>query len=543
MAPSTLGNASNLGIFTAKPLAKHTVVNFPELVIPLGFREWGVNPPSAQGDGELWDRYIWDGEVGGIEFFDTYNHNHRKSVFVPGIGCTVNSVLDLKNVESTQGSNYDAMVDRGNPAAGAFSPYHNSLTVTTRDVPAGAELLADYGETWIPFIPGIPVLQNKNLNGANELLESFDTWSREMIEKYGGETITQELLDRIYHATATFPHPSKIFSVLPPKRPATKDARDYWRSHYQVDLAWLQRHGKCQDHMRPGPSTIPHAGRGAFATRFLPKGTAVGYAPLIHVAYAFDPMTQVVTGEQHTATHPDLIWNYSFEHKNSTLTLTPYGGMVNYINHDSKQPNVKVQWPKEELIAHKPFWLSKDLEFVRHSTAGVGLSFEYIALRDIEEGEEILMDYGEDWEAAWDAHVKGWTPPEDAETYVHSSKYHVEELKTTSERREDPYPPNMVTVCPQSFRRQDTKYVFVPVLRDWKKYVPCEVLSRTRGGKYVVKLSPLDGSESVTVYNVPYPEGIRLVDKAYSQDWHLPQSFRHKIQIPDDIFPEIWKNR
>ena len=541
MAPSTLGNASNLGIFTAMPLEKGTIVNYPELVIPLGFREWGINPPIAQGDGEVWDRYLWDGDVGGIEAFDTYNHNDKKSIFVPGVGCTVNSLLDLHNVESTRGSDYDAMVARGHPSAGSFSPYHNSVTVTTTDVPAGAELLADYGETWIPFLPNIPVFQNTYLDGANELLERFDEWSHDMVTKYGRDSITDELLDRIYDMTKNFPYPSKLFSVLPPKRPDTIDTREYWRSHYQVDVSWLQKHGKCQDHMRPGPSTIPYAGRGAFATRFLPMGTVVGYAPLIHVAFAFDAMTQVKDGSN--GTHPDLIWNYSFGHRNSTLTLTPYGGMVNYINHDSNQPNVRVNWPTDELTAHKPEWLQKDLNFVRHSVAGVGLSFDYVAIKDIEEGDEILMDYGDDWQAAWDAHVKSWTPPIDEHTYMHSSKYHVTRLKTPAERREDPYPSNVETICPQSFHRKDTKYVFVPVLRDWKKYVPCEVLSRTHGGKYTVRLSPLDGSDRITVYDVPYPEGIRLVDRAYSQDWHLPTSFRYKIQIPDDLFPDIWKNR
>ena len=97
---------------------------------------------------------------------------------------------------------------------------------------------------------------------------------------------------------------------------------------------------------------------------------------------------------------PDLIINYSFGHKNSTVLLTPYGGMVNYINHapsadrvPGAEPtaNVKVQWPKRELIAHKPWWLNKDTAFLRDTTEKIGLSFEYVALRDIKEGEEVFM--------------------------------------------------------------------------------------------------------------------------------------------------------
>lgn len=540
MAPSTLGKESNLGMFTGKPLKPGDVINFPELVIPLAFREWGVNPPSAYGDGELWDRYLWPGSTANIESFDTYDHTEQKSVFIPGVGCTVNSVLDLHNIESTNGSRYDSVVERSHPAAGSFSPYHSSQTVTTQPIPAGGELLADYGESWIPWIPEIPVLQNAYLDGANQLLAEFEAWTREKRDTYGETTISDDLLERMYQMVRTFPHFSKTLSVIPPTLQdwkAAGESREYWRSQHQVSLEWLKEHGKCQDHLRPGPSTIPHAGRGAFATRFLPKNTVVGYAPMIHVAYAFDKMTQV--RDTSNTTHPDLVWNYSFSHRNTTLVLTPYGGMVNYINH-SPEPNVRIQWPTKELVAHKPHWLRQDLEFIRYSTANVGLSFDYIALRDIKEGEEVFIDYGEEWQHAWDKHVSEWEPPHDAANYVHSSSYNVTLLKTPSEYQDDPYPPNLVTVCAESYRRQGDKYVFVPVLRDWKVYVPCEVVSRNHGNRYTVRLDI--GGKTITVYHVPQPDGVRLVDRAYSQDWHLSNAFRHKIMIPDDMLPQSWRN-
>ena len=75
--------------------------------------------------------------------------------------------------------------------------------------------------------------------------------------------------------------------------------------------------------------------------------------------------------------------------------------MVNYINHksanDGDGPNVRIQWPTEELIAHKPEWLQKDINFLRDTIDKIGLSFDYVALRDIKEGEEIFMDYGDEW--------------------------------------------------------------------------------------------------------------------------------------------------
>jgi hypothetical protein len=87
-----------------------------------------------------------------------------------------------------------------------------------------------------------------------------------------------------------------------------------------------------------------------------------------------------------------LIINYSFGHRNSTVLLTPYGGMVNYINHQKQRANVKVRWPNGEKVAHKPSWLTeKTPESLKHTIEKIGLSFEYVALRDIEEGEEVFM--------------------------------------------------------------------------------------------------------------------------------------------------------
>ena len=221
-------------------------------------------------------------------------------------------------------------------------------------------------------------------------------------------------------------------SSPPLPNPPSTSAR-YWADRGKVSLEFLEKEGKCQDHIRPGISTIPHAGRGAFAARDLPKGTVVGYSPLIHIAVRGEQILEVVyNGESHhgmdrfefrDVSHDeeedldeliesasnyknrykkqDLVLNYSFGHRNSTLLLTPYGAMVNYINHksanDGDGPNVRVQWPERDFVAHKQEWLSKDLNFLRDSTDKIGLSFDYVALRDIKEGEEILMDYGDEW--------------------------------------------------------------------------------------------------------------------------------------------------
>lgn len=88
-----------------------------------------------------------------LESFNIHNVQNEKVVFVPGIGCTINSILDMRNVESTHGSTYDtAGVGRGDPGAGAFCPYHSTHTVSVEAIPRGGEIFADYGPVRIEFV-------------------------------------------------------------------------------------------------------------------------------------------------------------------------------------------------------------------------------------------------------------------------------------------------------------------------------------------------------------------------------------------------------
>lgn len=143
MAESTLGVA-NLGIYTGIPLQEGDVLNYPEIVVPLLFREWHKHGGDSL-DGTLWDRYIWEGPVVNLEEMkNLLDTESSKAGFIPGVGCTINSRLDLKNIESTHGSTYDtAGLHRSKDAgSGAFSPYHSSKTVAIRTIPAGGEIFA-----------------------------------------------------------------------------------------------------------------------------------------------------------------------------------------------------------------------------------------------------------------------------------------------------------------------------------------------------------------------------------------------------------------
>ena len=550
MAPSTIGVA-NMGIYSGVDLPQGAVVNFPDIAIPLLFRDWGYH--GANPDGTLWDRYIWDHGVANTEpKTSVLEREDTSAVFVPGVGCTINSRLDLNNIYSTHGSVYDTagLHRSSDPGAGAFCPYHSSQTTISRPIRAGAELFAQYGDTWIPEIPGAIVTNNDTMDDADDFLDEFAEWVKGQDER-----LTANVTEGLWTFTKEFPISSFTIRAMPQQpwetvkteletKTENSTVRHFIREIGHHSVEWLKEHGKCQDHIKPGRSTIAQAGRGAFATRSLKKGMVVGFSPLIHIGHNRQLLTINYTTAKGNYSLEDLVINYSFGHPNSTIILTPYGAMVNFINHHRERANVEVQWPAKELVAHKPEWLSKDIEFISNVHEKIGLSFDYVALRDIEEGEEVFMDYGDDWIKAWEDHVASWKPIPNAENYIHSSEWN-ERLRTLEELSSDPYPPNLLTLCHESYRVDGDRNVFVPPTRPSHIRVHCDVLERSSEEPYEYKVKMYRGSdqEPVTVEGVPHGEGgLEMVDKLKSADWHLPNAFRHPITIPDDILPESWKN-
>jgi hypothetical protein len=585
MAPSTLGVDTSMGIYTAIPLEDGVVINYPEIIVPLLFREFGEHV-AGYDDGVLWDRYVWEGEVMEMETYIETNLHASRAVFVPGVGCTVNSVLDMSNIQSTHGSNYSTcgLHRSKDPGSGAFTPYYNGKTIAAATLPAGAELFASYGDYWIPDIPGAQIALDYLLEEADEFMtKQFYPFVAEHETELTAD-MKQALWDFV---VKDFPVVSKAFSNLPKNVPwsdieavlkqqqqeklqvatntsddeveVVSPVREFIRRQSVRNVDWLRQNGYCQDHLVPGISTIPQAGRGAFASRALPAGTIVGYAPLVHVGLYGRNIFTVDVGKKGDGEPPqrkqyDLIINYSFGHWNSTVMLTPYGGGVNYINHGGKEKaNVKLRWPDRELIAHKPEFLQRTPYDLSNTVDKIGLSFEYVAIRDIAPGEEVLLDYGVEWEQAWAKHVAQWQPVPNASVYMHSTEWNESTFRTMAELAQDPYPPNLHTMCQESYslNPDGVTYSWVDVLRPTHHRVYCSVIERTRVSTtvngtsmdqtlYTVVLEFEDES-TIAVKGVP-SEGIGLYDKAFSADWHLPNVFRHEIAIPDDIMPSVWMN-
>jgi hypothetical protein len=98
-----------------------------------------------------------------------------------------------------------------------------------------------------------------------------------------------------------------------------------------------------------------------------------------------------------------------------------------------------------------------------------GLMLEFIATRDIQPGEEVFINYGDEWQKAWDEHVKNWEaiPPEKdynnltlwaqetamssgKDGYVRAEVFNTQiktPIRTVDEQKTDPYPQSLELQC------------------------------------------------------------------------------------------------
>ncbi|KAG7350554.1 hypothetical protein IV203_009914 [Nitzschia inconspicua] len=68
----------------------------------------------------------------------------------------------------------------------------------------------------------------------------------------------------------------------------------------------------------------------------------------------------------------------------------------------------------------------RDMDFLRDTIDKIRLSFVYVALRDSKQGQEVFMDYGDEWAEAWEKHVEQWEPQDNEKGYVHSSFFNID---------------------------------------------------------------------------------------------------------------------
>ena len=570
MAESTIPGAG-LGIFTATERFVGDHIGQGDVLLPVVDVAYHFRARATHPDDYLYDYfgdYIWWGPEMGMQQ-ETSHPSEHVSAFCPGLDAAINCNLALINVDKatpvydTVGLHRDK-----DPGVGAYTPYYNVSTVVKEYIPEGGELFKYYGDHWFTT--------RENIFGAMPLSEDYPNAESLMLlfMELMEETPT-ETHDDLWSFLVESPFVSRTLNAVPKDRKwldvvAQEGIRGVYQPNATRPLEELAAHGRCLDNIRPAPSSLPQAGRGAFATRDMANGSIITGSPLIYMPngdyfpmYEGDWFDKTDPPDGNDVVHQQLTLNYCWTSPHSSIHLCPYGVVVNYINHNQTLVNAKWVWAKDGDMGHKQSVLEQSPEsLVLVPTPG--LFVDLVATKDIAEGDEIFVDYGDVWEQAWQSHVDQWV--EGHSGYVSARDWNLahasDMLRTPHEQEVEPYPSYYEMRClDEALQREEgnpmSSEEAVGLWFIWTHGYPCEILERRResDGSYMYRVEyremtveqNLSGTETQNVGDEWWEsdwivrEAIQFVDQPYSSDMSLPHSFRHPIAIPDILFPDRWK--
>jgi len=550
IAQSSIPN-SGIGVYTSVAYREGDHIGEGEMLIPI----------ISQTDSWLVNDVEW-----GLEFDERlYAEDdglYSYSVFCPGFGAQVNCHFGLNNVDHGKPKFNSAGLHRSkDPGVGAFTEWYDTPNIASRYIQPGEELFVFYGYGWFDSrrheMGDIP--NEDDFKHADHLMHKvLSIPTANQANRKNFKPRKNDALEGLWAMVRNISSPA-LQIALPLRYDELQKATKYGASRHSVgglssirSQEWLDTNGICIDNLYVDMSTIPQAGRGAFAKRFLPKDSVVAPAPVLQVN-----ITDAERGRQ-------LLYNYVYGHPESQVALVVYSSTVNFINHDSSNPNVKLQWSSSPL--HKKEFLHHSAENVLN--ASFGLVLEFVALRDIYPDEEILFNYGVEWELEWKKHVEQWSPIEDSENYVSAEDaIGLMGILTLEEQKKNPYPDNVHTACYFS-RTEDTSYEDItmegdPILTYRAKWTEsnrgclrrCSILGRSSetisGQTFYDALvehhnhhdSECNIPENEKIYVTEIPsDAVTLIDKLSSRNQHLPNTFRHYIQLSDELYPMSWRH-
>lgn len=591
------------GFYAGKDIAAKTPVGFGDIAIhtfnlmanqiymeddkPVD--DLDANPQANLVD---WiEQYLWVPYSSGGQY-ELEGDGTRIITAVPGGGVLGGYNPKMTNVDWNHSSAYhrDALNEYpgvSHPGRGAYSSYYNLQLASTETIPAGKEIFLNYGDNWDGDGKTDEPLLKKDYKRVDQTIEKIVAF----FEKYQG-SLDDETKMEIYNfmirdvmaAAAGAKKGKQIANMLPDNPDELAQVLQNGGSFHLSSptairsLEWLKQNGMCMDNIRPGPSTITYAGRGAFATRAIPEGSMVAPVPLLQIPdesilamYQVKPVE--VPAVEKDAEGPDIIgvrdsdepfamqllYNYVYGHPESTLVFLPVGASVNFINHSKEKVNAMLIWSQHPNNKFSQ-WSQKDPDTLINETQSyLGLVMEIVATKDIAEGEEIFLDYGEDWQTEWDAHVAAFEKVKQetwSMTALDLNQEHKTKLIRTKE--EDPYPDNIMIKCFLMVKKPEEGQPEIDdqgrKIRIWSEaesgkpnlvsdnLFDCEVLkaSETSEGRYY-EVAWSNGQSTTLVQKVPH-KAIVFVDKPGTSDQHF-LGFRHYIGIPDEIFPQgPWRN-
>jgi hypothetical protein len=524
---------------------------------------------------------------------------------LPNHHCTLSSI-DLVYPDPPYN---DALLSRfTDPGAGAISYGSGRDFFTNRDLAAGEEIFLNYGvcsrvirmpqdpPSWQHEIP-MPV----DFTSARSV--ALHRWNEMSEAERQDSTVALEWPDVPNHfVKSLLPTLMSELRALAAVRGSGLETTKLLATVPRT-VDWIKANGLCLENIVPKQSTIPGAGKGAFAQFVLVQGEIVVPSPMMHI---LDKEALNVYDDDWSISGTQLLMNYCLNHPDTPIFLCPNTNAV-LLNHCSRRqpspqcpdgPNAAFRWasgwnPDSEK------WQAMMLEEIANQE-GRSLAMEVVALREIAVGDEIFVDYGLDWETAWDAHVKSWKPSEKITDEWITAKEANEQgailpAFISGDLREEPSHPYLFTGCIYKLTNQDEDEDYHTPYAEWKtasdeellrwyaddgawfrqnysdhpdySHWPCNVLKDNGDGTYIVQIQqsphfkynypwskgdgkPGPGGEQPWEKNgVPrlltnYPRwSIHYFPKPYQSDQHLPSAFRHAIGMPEELVPQQWKTK
>jgi hypothetical protein len=211
---------------------------------------------------------------------------------------------------------------------------------------------------------------------------------------------------------------------------------------------------------------------------------------------------------------------------------------------------------------------------------------DVVATRDISPDEEVFIDYGAEWEMAWDTHVDNYGTPCQSEPARKTSK-------AISSMNEDKFNKDHLswsddhfTVCKERFIIDKDTFLIVadkeealrdpfsiggftlPVLETFTSItrnhigfnltkmhgpngrVPCLMVGAMNETEATIDVVyflpdadlPPNAGRLFRVFRLPSAD-LEIIPMPFRSDMFYKKSFRQPIKIPDDIFPGHWKDK
>jgi hypothetical protein len=596
LAPSSVPGGG-MGMFTVKNVKRGGMIlpaDGPSIPI--------IDPDRSTKSEETWtglfSGYWWESGITDPGLFEA-DHVAEYQITC---GALPNSHPYLNNLDIAHPDIVpydDSIMDRmTNPGAGAISYYEGRHTMADTDMEAGDEIFLEYPEDYMDYICEKYDIPNRgHYEEAGRIVSIlhrkygnlFSDWENNDVFTLASEKAkkllpkSQNDLERVLSAARNPNNPHHAAHAIAKEMSIEKRS-----------VEWIREHGICLDSVIPGDSINPRAGKGVIAQRPIDEGDIVAPASLLQITNRDALRMPAFEGKEW-----QLLLNYCIGRDDSSLLLCPNTNAILF-NHCSdrrpehpcgkeNKPNAKYQWAKWDEATDE--WLNMTIGEMEEK-GGRGLSLEIVATRDIEEGEEVFVDYGVSWESAWAQHVDNWEPPVYENQEWTSAKKLNEELgplkiapslgakHVISDSREV-----LLTGC--FYYEDDTDFWtdFSDSDDSWRQMTLDEVVDkygRDYGNEYeviedetysdgsfwpCVIIDNDDSSSEEVTYTVRiiqptfqeetvweekklpriisnYPRSsIRHFYVPYKSDIHLPGAFRHHIELPSELFPTIWKDR